>query len=176
MSYTCFICQLSEIVRDMNCGSLSSILARRNNISFHTIICQSSFSSIFYPCLFSYITFHLISLFLLSLFLVASQLVCFQIHPFWILTLSLRRVLARPSYFRCANCGKTNFAFFELWHFSNSKITIALQTCSLSAFLFSQSFTRFGWTREAFSDGRGNLNSSFSAKIQEKFSSFTLFT
>lgn len=54
----CFICQLSGIVRDMNYDSLSSILARRNNISFHTIICQSSFSSIFKPCLFFYVTFH----------------------------------------------------------------------------------------------------------------------
>lgn len=177
MAYIYFICQLSETVREMNCDSLCSILARRNNISFHIIICQSSFSSIFYPCLFFYVTFHSISLSSSSLFLVASQLVCLQFHLSFLNSFSVTQegTCKTLQVFLLYKLWPDKFCFFQLWYFSNSRTITDLQTCSLGAFLCSQCFTTSGWTSETFLSARGNTNNSFSAKIQERFSSFTLF-
>lgn len=148
--HICFICQLSEILRSVNYDSLSSILAQRNNISFHTIICQSSFSSSSYPCLlFSHLSLH----FTFFIFNLCSRFTtCVPSNsPFLSkFLLYLSGWYLQDLIFSLCKLWADKFCFFQLWHFSNP-IT-ALQTCSFSVTFFSQCSTISDWT----SEGRGN--------------------
>lgn len=161
---------------EMSNDSPSSVLARRNNVSSYTIICQSPFPSVFYRvCSFmSHFTFLIFTL--SNTFTTYVSLNTPFLSEF-LFCLSLRIILARQSIFSWTNFGQTSLALLNCDTSQIQRKSLFCQTVpSVLSCCLVCAWPLLVEAVEALLNAIANMNSSCSTNAQEKFSSLTLFT